>query len=135
MKYARAIATFLTFIMASSPVLAAVCSISCATGSLASNISASVDFIASDSSTMATDHCHHGVADADKHESSKQMPDKHQSNAEHNGCTMAGGCHFAQAAPVSPIMLLSANYTSTALPPFTPFALAADVPPPIKPPA
>jgi len=89
---------------------------------------------------MNADHCHHGVADAGKHESSKQTPDqqvsdKHQPNAEHKGCTMAGGCHFAQAAPASPILLLSANYTSAALPRFTPFALAADVPPPIKPPA
>ncbi|MDP3004649.1 hypothetical protein [Methylotenera sp.] len=133
MKYLRIIATFLILVMASSPVLAAVCSISCA-GSFNT-----VDFIlndvSSDSSAMTADHCHHGVADAGKHESSKQASDKHQSNAEHKGCTMAGGCHFAQAAPASPILLLFVNYTSVTLPHFTPIALAADVPPPIKPPA
>ncbi|OGV75635.1 MAG: hypothetical protein A3I83_09450 [Methylotenera sp. RIFCSPLOWO2_02_FULL_45_14] len=89
---------------------------------------------------MTADHCHHGVTDAGKHESSKQTPDKqasdkHQSNAEHKGCTMAGGCHFSQAAPASPILLLSVNYTSVTLPHFTSSALGADVPPPIKPPA
>lgn len=52
---------------------------------------------------MTADHCHHGVADAGKHESSKQTSDnpasdKSQSNAEHKSCTMAGGCHFSQAA-------------------------------------
>lgn len=140
MKYLRTIATFLILVMASSPVLAAVCSISCAAESLAANMSAPANVIASDSSTMTADHCHHGVADAGKHESSKltsdnPASDKHQSNAEHKGCTMAGGCHFAQAAPISPILLLSVNYTSVTLPHFTPISFVADVPPPIKPPA
>ncbi|MDO9365820.1 MAG: hypothetical protein Q7T58_05720 [Methylotenera sp.] len=103
MKHLRTIVAFLILVMASSPVLAAVCSISCAAESLAANISASVDFITSDPSAMTADHCHHGVADAGKHESSKQTSDnpasdKSQSNAEHKSCTMAGGCHFSQAA-------------------------------------
>ncbi|MDP2379135.1 MAG: hypothetical protein Q8M35_01395 [Pseudohongiella sp.] len=138
MKYLRTIATFLILVMASSPVLAAVCSISCAAES--NTVGFIANDVSSNLSTMTADHCQHGVAAAGKHESSKQTSDKqaydkHQSNAEHKGCTMAGGCHFAQAAPVSPILLLSVNYTSVTLPHFTPTALAADVPPPIKPPA
>jgi hypothetical protein len=135
MKHLRTIATFLILVMASSPVLAAACSISCVTGSFVPSVSSHVNLIASDSSAMTADHCHHGVTDAGKHESSKQTSDNHQSNAEHKGCTMAGGCHFTQAAPASPILLLSVNYTCVTLPHFTPSALAADVPPPIKPPA
>ncbi len=140
MKCLRTIASFLILVMASSPVLAAVCSISCAAGSVVLGISASVNVIPSDTSAITADHCQHGMASDGKHQSSqptsdKQASDKHQSNAEHKGCTMAGGCHFAQATLASPILLLSANYNSVALPPFTPFALAADIPPPIKPPA
>ncbi|PKO47104.1 MAG: hypothetical protein CVU29_04045 [Betaproteobacteria bacterium HGW-Betaproteobacteria-22] len=135
MKYVRAVATFLTLIMASSPLLAAACSISCATGSVVPSISAPLNAIASDASAKVEDHCQHGMATDGKHESVKHSPDKHPSNAEHKGCTMAGGCHLAQATLVSPMLPANANHTDTTLPPFTPFALAADVPPPIKPPA
>jgi len=135
MKYVRTIATFLILVMVSSPVLAAICSISCAAGSLAASVTSPVDSIAGDLSAVTADHCHHGVADSSKHESSKQAPSKHQPNTEHKGCTMAGGCHFAQAAVASPVQLLSVNYTSVTYPHFTLSALCAELPPPIKPPA
>ena len=113
MKYVRTIATFLILVMVSSPVLAAICSISCAAGSLAASVTSPVDYIAGDLSAVTADYCHHGVADSSKHESSKQAP-----NTEHKSCTMAGCCHFAQAAVASPVQLLSVNYTSVTHPHF-----------------
>ena len=119
MKYLRSIAAVLILVLASSPALAAICAMACASQP------ASTALHANDMSEMQ--HCHEGSTSTDTSKSSD----------EHKSCVMGAACHFTQV--LSPFDSLSryvfADSTSVSFPKFVPFEKSIDLSPPLKPPA
>lgn len=127
MKLMRLMTMLLILILASSPVLASVCSVSCALDQ-ASHLQQGKFEIAMPS--MDAGHCEHM-----QQSQPVQHSDTQDSSQQHNYCSMAG-CHFSIAATLElgkqDFML---NVPEHKLLHFNDFRLSADLPPPIKPPA
>jgi len=109
----------LTFALATSPVLAAICATSCVSHSVISSMQSDV---------MAhMKNCHE----------SKMSKDKQQKYShDHKPCSIGAGCQYTQVTPIES----SAKYVFAALPAvsfpsFTPSEKSADLSPPLKPPA
>lgn len=119
MKFTRTWIVFIAMIMASSQVLAAVCSISCA--GLVDN---------THQQTFSV-----GMADMDMTDCHDTNSSQDQQSSKHVNCSMMG-CHSSQllvldmgAKGLAPVL------SNAALPQFISIAITADQPPPIKPPA
>ncbi|HEX5538265.1 MAG TPA: hypothetical protein VFX01_00625 [Methylophilaceae bacterium] len=124
MKLARLLAIVLILVLSSSPAMAAMCAAKCAGGALMSALHEPD----SAAGNTATAHCEHMQ---DAHDKSTQ----HQQHAAHKSCSMAG-CHFSVAVPLlPPAQFAAVQFDNSALPYFGPFAVSAELPPPIKPPA
>lgn len=127
MKLMRLMTMLLILILASSPVLASVCSVSCALDQ-ASHLQQGKFEIAMPS--MDTGHCEHMQQSQPVQHSNTQ-----DSSQQHNHCSMAG-CHFSIAATLElckqDFML---NIPEHQLLHFNDFRRSAEIPPPIKPPA
>ncbi|MDI1309303.1 MAG: hypothetical protein PSV17_07705 [Methylotenera sp.] len=121
MKLLRLISVFLILVLASSPVLASACAISCALGSM----NGSQQIMSMDMSSMDANHC----------KLMQKSSDHHGKQTQHNNCTMAG-CHFSVATTLDlDHQDFSFNDTSKQPIHFNSFGLSADPYPPIKPPA
>ena len=121
MKLFRFIAVFLILVLASSPVLASVCSISCALGSK-NDVE---QIMVMDMTSMDGSHCKIVP------KSSAQQGKQNQSD----NCTMAG-CHFTTVIkPDLGNQDFAFNNSSKQPIHFNSFGLSADPYPPIKPPA
>lgn len=118
MKFVRIIASILIMVMASSPVLAAACSSSCAYQDVASNMAA-----VSDMGAMDMSHCE------------QHKEDQNQAPSDTAHSSMAG-CHLVVAAQMTSVPSITTPDFRVVVPPrFISTAISADTSPPIKPPA
>lgn len=119
MKFFRAIALVLMLALTTSPALAAICAISCASQSIMS--------IGQSSDIATVENCHE--------ESMGQ--ENHQPSTKQDRCPMGAGCHFTQVtSPIiasQKIVFLDSN--NLIFPKFVPSAKSVDLSPPLKPPA
>lgn len=119
MKSFRSIAVMLVLVLASSPALAAICTISCA--------SQSAMTLLQSNDLTETQHCHEG----------SMSKGENTPNSEHKSCVMGAVCHFSQV--ISEVDSLSkyvfADSTSAFFPKFVPSDKSIDISPPLKPPA
>jgi hypothetical protein len=119
MKLYRSIVLILILVLASSPALAAVCAISCATESVVLSLHAN------DMSGMQ--HCHEG----------SMTKDTNKPHSEHKHCAMGAGCHFSQVIFSFDGLsnYIYADLSSASFPKFVPSENSRDLSPPLKPPA
>ncbi len=120
MKQFRSIGVMLILVLASSPLLAAICAASCASQSATS-------FSLNATNMDEVQHCHEGAG----------SKDENTSNTEHKSCVMGAACHFAQViSDVDPLSKYA--YVDTASVLFATLASSdksVNSAPPVKPPA
>lgn len=123
----------LILILASTPVLASACSVSCALSHASQEqpLDSVITMASMDTGMMETGHCEHMRAVPSHPDPASHQ--KHQAQPAH--CIMAG-CHLATAVTPLFVKQYFASNGPDHLPlHFNTFARSADLPPPIKPPA